>query len=80
MKNTAKNLIKSLTTEQNKRTLQFDSDTNNTCSLGEFLKTNLLDKDVEHILICDAESVIKLEVGQETYIPAGFGTIVKRIS
>jgi hypothetical protein len=76
----AKKLIAALTTEQKESILQFDNETAATCSLYEFLKTNLLDENVDHITIDDAKKVINLKVGEECYLPAGFGTTVKRIA
>lgn len=76
----AKLLISSLSKEQLKTKLQFDGDPTNTCSLLDFLVTNLISRHVDHITFPDAREVINLEIGAEVYLPYGFGTTVKRIA
>jgi hypothetical protein len=83
MKNSKKQsiaLIESLSNDQRERTLQFDDDPANTCQLSEFLYTNLLDEQVNSIMLDDAQRVIGLSVGEELYLPYGFGTKIKRLT
>lgn len=59
---TAQDLISSLSYEQQQRMLEVDGEEITT--LGEFLHTNLLEEDVDHISLEDAQKVIALEDGE----------------